>query len=96
MSHPTKYCHDTNYGPDTAQRPSFCECDHGDDLIYTFGLPFYNGKLNFDVKFTDNERTLSREWMKYIVNFAANGWVQLKQVDLNLNSLKEESGKNIS
>ena len=72
MTQTTKFNHDPMYGPEQARKPEFCECDHGDDLLYTFGFPFYNKKLSFDVKFTEEEKKLSGEWMKYIVNFAKN------------------------
>ena len=65
--------HDPAYGPETARKPEFCQCDHTDDIIFTFGLPLIDQKLTFDVKFTEDEKKLSREWMKYIVNFANNG-----------------------
>ena len=62
-------------GPERARKPEFCECDHGDDLIFTFGLPLTDRKLTFDAKFTEDEKKLSKEWIKYIVNFATNGYV---------------------
>ena len=65
--------HDSAYGPENARKPEFCECDHTDDVIFTFGLPLSEQKLAFDAKFTEDEKKLSKEWMKYIVNFAANG-----------------------
>jgi len=60
-------------GPEKARKADFCECDHGDDMIFTFGMPFTDSNLSFDPKFTEAEKELSREWMKYIVNFASNG-----------------------
>ena len=62
-------------GPESARKPEFCECDHGDDLIFTFGMPLANHKQTFDVKYTEDEKKLSMEWMKYIVNFATTGYV---------------------
>ena len=62
-------------GSDSAKKPDFCECDHADDIMFTFGIPFIHRKLTFDPKFTEDEKKLSKEWMKYIVNFATNGYV---------------------
>lgn len=73
MSQSTTFNHDSDYGPETARKPAFCDCDHEDDIVYTFGIPLYSGKLSFDVKFTEEEKELSREWMKYIANFAKTG-----------------------
>jgi len=60
-------------GPKQARKVDFCECDHGDDIMFTFGAPLDDRKLTFDVKFTEAEKKLSKEWMKYLVNFATNG-----------------------
>ena len=60
-------------GPENARKADFCECDHGDDLVFTFGIPLTNQKLTFDAKFTADEKKLSREWIKYIANFVTNG-----------------------
>ena len=73
MTQKTMFYHDSEYGPESIRKVEFCECDHGDDLFYTFGMPFYKKKLSLDVKFTEDETELSREWMKYLVNFAKSG-----------------------
>ena len=70
MTQQPQYNH---HGPEKSRKPHFCECDHGDDIIFTFGIPFIDRKVSFDPKFTEDEEKLSREWMKYIVNFATNG-----------------------
>lgn len=70
MDQTPKYNHDDKYGPKKARKASFCKCDHADDLIFTFGLPIFKGKTSH---FTDEERELSKEWMKYIANFAKTG-----------------------
>ena len=74
MAQQPQFNHDPAYGPKSAMKPEICQCDHGDDIIFTFGMPLTDEKLTFDVKFTENEKLLSKEWMKYIVNFATNGY----------------------
>ena len=70
MTQVLEYNHNSNYGPECARKPSFCKCDHGDDMIFTFGMPLMRKSASC---FTENEKDLSKEWMKYIVNFAKNG-----------------------
>ena len=77
MTQQPSYNHDPAYGPVTARKAPFCECDHGDDIVFTFGLPLCKRKLTFNVKFTNEEKLLSKDWMKYIVNFARNGYVSI-------------------
>ena len=60
-------------GPESARKVDFCECDHGDDVIFTFGMPLTNRNLSADSSFTEDEKKLSAEWMNYIVNFATHG-----------------------
>ena len=86
MTQQPKYSHDPAYGPESARKPSFCECDHTDDMTFTMGIPLTDKKLSIEAKFTDDEKELSKEWMKYIVNFAENGWVvgcNIYQIDEN-------------
>ena len=66
--------HDSAYGPESARKPEFCECDHTDDIVFTFGIPLAEHKLTINARFTDDEKQLSRDWMKFIVNFATNGY----------------------
>jgi len=54
-------------------KADICECDHGDDIFFTFGAPFTDLKFSFDVKFDEEERKMSENWMKYLVNFAYTG-----------------------
>ena len=75
MTQQPRFHHDPAYGPESARKASFCECDHADDVMFSLGLPLTNRKLSLEVTFTNDERSLSREWMKYIVNFANNGYV---------------------
>ena len=60
-------------GPEHARKAEFCKCDHGDDVLFTLGLPLAERKLTFDVNFSEDEKQLSKEWMTYIANFATNG-----------------------
>jgi len=77
MTQQLRLSHDPDYGPENARKPEFCECDHTDDIVFTFGIPLTEEKLTVNAKFTNDEKALSQEWMNYIVNFATNGYVQL-------------------
>lgn len=54
-------------------KPDWCDCDHTDDLLMTFGEPFVHYKKIKNPKFTDKEKKLSEIMMKYFTNFAKNG-----------------------
>ncbi|XP_078681167.1 pyrethroid hydrolase Ces2e-like [Branchiostoma floridae x Branchiostoma belcheri] len=58
-----------------ADRPPYTSADHGDELYYTFGIPFLRDATGTSWKygFTQEERDLSLDMMAYWVNFAANG-----------------------
>uniref|UniRef100_F6ZUI8 Carboxylic ester hydrolase n=1 Tax=Ciona intestinalis TaxID=7719 RepID=F6ZUI8_CIOIN len=75
MTQAAKVFHSKEYVLSGELKPKvdFCECDHGDDLIYTFGYPHSTTKLAPVVKFTDEERKMSEQWMNYIANFAKTG-----------------------
>ena len=75
MTQDVKYNHETKYNPkgEALMKSHLCECDHGDDINFTFGLPFFNGKFTLDVGFSDEEYFMSALWMKYLVNFATTG-----------------------
>jgi len=76
MTQQPRYNHGDEYnfmGEKRKDKADFCECDHGDDLNFTFGFPLTNAKLVLDVKFTDEEVLFSEIWMKYLVNFATTG-----------------------
>ena len=64
--------------PDDKRKAEICDSDHGDDIFYTFGYPFYDGTYSRDaITFTDDEKECSRAWMTYITNFATTGRVSL-------------------
>uniref|UniRef100_F6T1L5 Carboxylic ester hydrolase n=2 Tax=Ciona intestinalis TaxID=7719 RepID=F6T1L5_CIOIN len=75
MTQISKFCHSKDHvlSGDLKLKVDFCECDHGDDLTYTFGLPYATTKLSSEVKFTKDECKMSEQWMNYIVNFAKTG-----------------------
>ena len=77
MTQRTTYKHDAKYNKKENARlmSDICECDHFDDVTYTFGIPLSNAKLTFEVKFTEEEMKYSENWMKFIVNFANTGLV---------------------
>jgi len=74
MTQKMRLFHDEEYG-DGKKKPAFCEADHTDDRLLTFGVPMANGKSNFRVKFTEEETELSKQWINYICNFAETGQV---------------------
>ena len=75
MSQSLRLHHDRNFNHETKSelKADFCECDHGDDINFTFGLPLNDSKLTFDAKFSEEEKKFSEDWMKLIVNFASSG-----------------------
>jgi len=75
MNQKLRFNHEKAFQPakDAQFKSEMCECDHGDDLVFTFGLPHTNAKLSLDIKFSDEERKLSLEWMGYLTNFATTG-----------------------
>lgn len=64
--------HDDGYG-DVTRKVDWCECDHGDDIMITFGAPFAPDRLLFNAKFSEEEKRMSKEFMTYLTNFAKNG-----------------------
>ncbi|KAM9302214.1 fatty acyl-CoA hydrolase precursor, medium chain-like [Gastrophryne carolinensis] len=54
-------------------RPDFVEADHTDDLLYLFGGPFLRDGILFASKVTEDEKLLSRIYMRYWANFARTG-----------------------
>ncbi|CAK8697513.1 unnamed protein product [Clavelina lepadiformis] len=65
--------HEDEYSIDLQKKVTFCECDHGDDVVFTFGVPLMNGKMMTQCKFSEEEKELTKAWMTYITNFATNG-----------------------
>ena len=70
-----RFSHDVTYGEDVTQKSDICESDHGDDLPFTFGMPFANVSLYKKARFTEREEEIASDWMKYLANFATHGWV---------------------
>ena len=68
--------HEDEYSIDLQKKVTFCECDHGDDVVFTFGVPLMNGKMMTQCKFSEEEKELTKAWMTYITNFATNGCVR--------------------
>jgi len=75
MTHQSRYSHDKEFQPAEGAvfKSDICECDHGDDIIFTFGIPLSLAKLNLSAKFSDAERSLTEQWMGYLANFATTG-----------------------
>ncbi|XP_078495943.1 liver carboxylesterase 1-like [Ciona intestinalis] len=75
MTQTSTFCHSKDHilSGDLKLKVDFCECDHGDDLTYTFGFPYATAKLSSEVKFTNDECKMSEQWMNYIANFAKTG-----------------------
>ena len=76
MTQDLKYNHSKEYNKEEKPhiKSSLCECDHGDDLIFTFGVPLTSAKLIIDASFTQEEILFSEQWMKFLVNFATSGY----------------------
>ena len=75
MNQKTRLFHDKQFQPAEGAmfKSDLCECDHGDDLMYTFGYPLNSNKLSLSAKFSEEEKELSKIWMGYLVNFATSG-----------------------
>jgi len=75
MNQPTAWYRDrSSLFTDDTKKAEFCDCDHGDDIMYTFGFPFYDQKYSREgIWFTEEEKECSRVWMTYVVNFASSG-----------------------
>ncbi|XP_076803494.1 cocaine esterase-like [Clavelina lepadiformis] len=73
MNYKLRLYHDQDYSGGLLQKSDQCECDHGDDIVFTFGFPMMNGKFEQDVKFAEDEEEFSRIWMTYLCNFASTG-----------------------
>nr|CAB3230111.1 carboxylesterase 5A-like [Phallusia mammillata] len=73
MSQQLRMHHDKEYGKGVKQRPDFCVADHSDDLNFTFGNAFVDAPIFNESKFSDEEKTLSKQWMSMLCNFAATG-----------------------
>ncbi|XP_078256834.1 fatty acyl-CoA hydrolase precursor, medium chain-like isoform X2 [Rhinoraja longicauda] len=54
-------------------RPDFVKADHGEELGYVFGSPFWDGDMVLTENVTAEELALSRTVMSYWANFAKNG-----------------------
>ncbi|XP_039267780.2 carboxylesterase 5A-like [Styela clava] len=68
-----KFNHDTEYGPNVAQKPDWCFCDHSDDIYMMWGAPLVPGGISRGARFTEEEKELSKKCMRYITNFAKTG-----------------------
>ena len=73
MTQQPEFNHSDVNGPQIKNRPDFVKCDHADDLHFVWGVPFEEGDLNGGAYFTEDEIELSRQVMKYFVNFATSG-----------------------
>ncbi|XP_053551004.1 fatty acyl-CoA hydrolase precursor, medium chain [Bombina bombina] len=54
-------------------KPAFVKADHADEIPSVLGSPFLTEETVFRLPATDEEKTLSRQVMKYWANFARNG-----------------------
>ena len=74
MSQATSWLKDASLFTEGKMKSEICDCDHGDDIFYTFGYPFYDEKYSREgITFTENEKECSRFWMTYVTNFATTG-----------------------
>ncbi|XP_019621386.1 PREDICTED: carboxylesterase 5A-like [Branchiostoma belcheri] len=59
-------------------KPDHIKADHGDDLLFVFGAPFFDWPRNpenttWRLNFTEDERALSRKLLSYWTNFVKTG-----------------------
>ncbi|XP_053305783.1 uncharacterized protein LOC128468037 [Spea bombifrons] len=54
-------------------KPDYVKADHGDELLFVLGSPFWAENNLFNGQATDEEKHLSRTVMKYWANFVRNG-----------------------
>ncbi|XP_067905155.1 fatty acyl-CoA hydrolase precursor, medium chain-like [Heterodontus francisci] len=54
-------------------RPEFVKSDHGDEVGFVFGTPFWEKDVSLFGNITEEELVLSRTVMSYWANFAKNG-----------------------
>ncbi|XP_064414855.1 fatty acyl-CoA hydrolase precursor, medium chain-like [Latimeria chalumnae] len=69
------YLYEFQYRPAAFKdsRPDFVESDHGDELGFVFGGPFWNDDIVLLGNVTDEEKVLSKTLMAYWANFARTG-----------------------
>ena len=68
-----KFSHDPAYGDNIKLKSDLCISDHGDDIPFTFGMPFANVTLFKQAQFTHHEEEIATDWMRYLTNFAMHG-----------------------
>nr|XP_002121823.1 liver carboxylesterase 4 [Ciona intestinalis] len=74
MTQQPRHNHTNQYGAEIKNKPDHCECDHADDILYTFGLPLFSkDQFKPEVEFSEEDKTFSLHWMAYITNFAKYG-----------------------
>uniref|UniRef100_H2ZGR2 Carboxylic ester hydrolase n=1 Tax=Ciona savignyi TaxID=51511 RepID=H2ZGR2_CIOSA len=74
MTRQSRHNHSDVHAPGIKNKPDYCQCDHVDDIIYSFGIPLFpKDQLLQDVEFSEEEKQMSRQWMTYLTNFAKYG-----------------------
>ncbi|XP_077972457.1 fatty acyl-CoA hydrolase precursor, medium chain-like [Styela clava] len=68
-----KMFQDNVYGEEVGKMPEWCFCDHSNDIMMTFGVPFSPHPLSIKAKFSKEEEEISRKFMAYLTNFAKTG-----------------------
>ena len=80
MVHRSAHSYKPEHSGKLRLKPRWSRCDHCDDTIYMFGLPFLSGQyIQGDVTFTEDELDLSRNMMRSWADFARSGspgWAQ--------------------
>ncbi|XP_066524222.1 uncharacterized protein [Hoplias malabaricus] len=99
------YLYQFQQPPSIIQRPSFVGADHGDELVFVFGLCFGNAHVKTTASFTENEEVLCRTMMNYWGNFARTGspngpgltpWPEYgSEVEYLGIGLEQKAGKNL-
>ena len=74
MTHKFPFFHYKEYynSHETIKKAEYCEADHGDEVVLSFGRPLAE-KLLAPIEFSQSDKALAHCWMNYIANFARHG-----------------------
>jgi len=88
LSVQTKAHHTAGAKPDKPVKPDWVNADHGDCIMYVFGIAFQGSQL-MEGKFTDDEIALQKRMMKCWTDFAKNGNPGWEQYNSNSKIIKD-------
>nr|CAB3230114.1 carboxylesterase 5A-like [Phallusia mammillata] len=73
MTQSIRMHHDSAYSSKVTKKPEFCEADHSDDVMFSFGYPFITHQVSTECRYSEEEKQLSGRWMKSLCRFAETG-----------------------